>query len=109
MNGSCPEESRARCPWLAALEAMACQVPVISTNAGGIPEIMIDGVTGFMSNVGNIDEMAANAIKLFSNEELLNQFKQQALEQAKTYDIEKVLPRYEAYYEKVLQQETVTA
>src|SRR6185436_4776607 len=92
---------------LAALEAMACQVPVISTNAGGIPEIMIDGVTGFMSAVGNVDEMSANAIKLLSNDELLNQFKQQALEHAKMYDLEKVLPKYEAYYEKVMQQETV--
>lgn len=94
---------------LAALEAMACQVPVISTNAGGIPEIIIDGVTGFMSNVGNVDEMAANAIKLLSDEELLNQFKQQALEHAKKYDIEKILPKYEAYYEKVVQQNLIPA
>ena len=94
---------------LAALEAMACQVPVISTNAGGIPEIMVQGVTGFMSSVGNVEEMAENAVKLISNEELLNQFKQQALEHAKKYDIEKVLPKYESYYEKVLNHEAVTA
>jgi glycosyltransferase involved in cell wall biosynthesis len=86
---------------------MACQVPVISTNSGGIPEIMVNNVTGFMSDVGNIDEMAANTIKLLSDEEMLNKFKQQALERAKEFDIEKILPKYEAYYQKVLQQNLV--
>jgi N-acetyl-alpha-D-glucosaminyl L-malate synthase BshA len=92
---------------LAALEAMACQVPVISTNAGGIPEIMVEGVTGFMSNVGDIDDMAKHAVYLLSDEARLNQFKQQALEHAKKYDIEKVLPLYEAFYEKILQKHLV--
>lgn len=94
---------------LAALEAMACQVPVISTNAGGIPEIMIQGVNGFMSKVGDVDDMAKNAIHILSNEDTLNKFKEQALEQAKKYDIEKILPLYENYYEKVIQKSLVSA
>jgi N-acetyl-alpha-D-glucosaminyl L-malate synthase BshA len=87
---------------LAALEAMACQVPVISTNTGGIPEIQIQGVTGFMSNVGDVEDMAANALKIISSDEVLNRFKHQALEQAKRFDIEKILPKYEKFYESVL-------
>ena len=92
---------------LAALEAMACQVPVISSNTGGIPEIMVQGVTGFMSNVGDVEDMAKNAIIILSNDEQLNQFKAQALEHAKKYDIEKILPLYESYYEKVLHKNLV--
>lgn len=93
---------------LAALEAMACQVPVIATNSGGIPEIMVQGVTGFMSNVGDIEEMAKHAVTILSDDALHNQFKMQALEQAKKYDLKKILPLYEAYYEKVLQQAAIT-
>ena len=92
---------------LAALEAMACHVPVIASNTGGIPEIIEQGVTGFMSNVGNVDEMARNAVMILSNEESLNQFKQQAVDRAKEFDVEKILPLYEGYYEKVLQSQLV--
>ncbi len=92
---------------LAALEAMACQVPVIATNSGGIPEIMVQGVTGFMSNVGDIEEMAKHAVTILADDALHNQFKMQALEQAKKYDLKKILPLYEAYYEKVLQQAAI--
>ena len=92
---------------LAALEAMACQVPVIASNAGGIPEIMIQGVTGFMSDVGDVDDMSSRAISILIDDQLHNQFKIQALEHAKKYDLEKVLPKYEAFYEKVLQDSTV--
>lgn len=92
---------------LAALEAMACQVPVIATNSGGIPEIMVQGVTGFMSNVGDIEEMAKHAVTILADDALHNQFKIQALEQAKKYDLKKILPLYEAYYEKVLQQAAI--
>ena len=92
---------------LAALEAMACQVPVIASNAGGIPEIMIQGVTGFMSDVGDVDDMSKRAIFILIDDERHNQFKIQALEHAKKYDLEKVLPKYEAFYEKVLQDSTV--
>lgn len=87
---------------LAALEAMACEVPVISSNTGGIPEINIDGETGYLSNVGDADAMAANAIKILGNDEELKRFKANALIQAKKFDIARILPFYENYYEKVL-------
>lgn len=89
---------------LAALEAMACEVPVISSNTGGIPEINIEGVTGFLSDVGNIDEMAKNTILLLKDEKKLNTFKQNALKQAQKFNIENILPIYVAYYEKVIGQ-----
>ena len=88
---------------LAALEAMACHVPVISTNTGGIPEIVVNGQTGFMSNVGDIDSMDGNALMLLTNENMLSQFKNNAAEHARQFDLVKVLPKYEAYYERVLQ------
>jgi N-acetyl-alpha-D-glucosaminyl L-malate synthase BshA len=90
---------------LAALEAMACQVPVIASDTGGIPEIMVHGVTGFMSKVGDVDDMAKHAVMLLSDEELLDKYKHQALDHAKKYDIETVLPVYEAFYNKVVQQQ----
>lgn len=85
---------------LAALEAMACEVPVISSNAGGIPELNIDGVTGFTSKVGNIEEMTKNALHILS-EENLETFKKNALERAKEFDIEVILPKYEKFYNDV--------
>lgn len=87
---------------LAALEAMACEVPVISSNTGGIPEINIQGNTGYLSEVGNVNEMADNAINILSSEDELSKFKANSLIQAKKFDIANVLPVYEAYYEKVL-------
>jgi L-malate glycosyltransferase len=87
---------------LAALEAMACEVPVISSNTGGIPEIMIQGVTGFMSSVGNVNEMADRALGILSNHSTLMQFKKNALAQAHQFDIEKILPQYENYYEEII-------
>ncbi len=87
---------------LAALEAMACEVPVISSNSGGLPEVNIHGVTGFLSDAGDVDEMAAFAIQLLSNEEMLQQFSQNALMQARRFDLNNILPDYEAYYEEVL-------
>jgi len=89
---------------LAALEAMACEVPVISTNAGGIPEVNIDGVTGYMSEVGDVDDMAANALKILRDPEEHARFRARAYEQAKRFDIKKILPEYEAYYEEVMHQ-----
>ena len=85
---------------LAALEAMACQVPVISSNAGGIPELNINGQTGFTSNIGNIEEMTQNALHVLS-EEHLETFKRNALERAKEFDIVKILPIYEEYYSHI--------
>ncbi len=89
---------------LAALEAMACQVPVISSNSGGLPEVNIEGVTGYLSDPGNVDEMAENAIKLLQDEEMLAQFRANALAQAQRFDIDNVLPHYEAYYKEVLKR-----
>ena len=86
---------------LAALEAMACHVPVISSNAGGLPEVNVDGVTGFMSDVGDTNAMATNAIKLLKNPELLESFRQNAYKRAREFAIEDIVPQYEAYYEKV--------
>lgn len=87
---------------LAALEAMACSVPVISTNSGGIPEVNVNGFSGYMSNVGDIDDMAKNAISILKDEATLNLFKDNALEQAKKFDIAKILPIYEKLYEQLL-------
>lgn len=92
---------------LAALEAMACEVPVISSNSGGLPEVNLHGVTGFLSDPGNTDEMAQHAISLLQNEELLQQFRQNALRQAKRFDLNNILPHYEAYYEEVLERSVV--
>ena len=87
---------------LAALEAMACEVPVISSNVGGLPEVNIHGKTGFLSDVGNVDEMAENAIRILKDDAILQQFSKNALAQAKLFDIKNILPRYEAYYEHIL-------
>lgn len=89
---------------LAALEAMACQVPVISSNVGGIPEINLHGKTGFLSELGDVDDMAKNTLKLLQDDALLKQFSQQAFEQAQQFDLKYVLPKYEAYYEQVIHQ-----
>ncbi len=87
---------------LSALEAMACEVPVISTNAGGLPEVNIHGVTGFLSDIGNYEEMAANALTLLEDDEMLLKFRKNALEQAKTFDLNTVLDQYAAVYEEMI-------
>ncbi len=87
---------------LAALEAMAMSVPVISSNTGGIPEVNVHGVTGFLSNVGDVSDMAQNAIKLLESDSLLSKFKMNALNRAKDFSLEKVLPLYERIYKQVL-------
>jgi N-acetyl-alpha-D-glucosaminyl L-malate synthase BshA len=87
---------------LAALEAMAAETPVISTNTGGLPEVNINNETGFLSNLGDIDSMAQNAIYLLKDEKLLNQFKKNAYNQAAKFSIDSVLPKYEAVYKKAL-------
>lgn len=89
---------------LSALEAMACEVPVLSSNAGGLPEVNIHGVTGYMSDVGNVEEMAAYAIRLLSNDELHQEFRKNALIQAQKFDIHNIIPQYEAYYEAILEK-----
>jgi len=92
---------------LAALEAMACEVPVISSNSGGLPEVNIHGVTGFLSDPGNIEEMGHYATELLQNETMLQQFRQNALAQAKRFDLNNILPDYEAYYAEVLARSSV--
>ncbi len=87
---------------LAALEAMACEVPVISSNAGGIPEVNIDGVTGYMCDVGDVNGMATRCIELLSDPVKLNTFRKNAYQQAKRFDIEAILPEYESYYQEVI-------
>ncbi|MGZ3883462.1 MAG: N-acetyl-alpha-D-glucosaminyl L-malate synthase BshA [Bacteroidia bacterium] len=93
---------------LAALEAMASHLPVISTNTGGLPEVNRHGITGFLSNVGDVDDMAANTIKLLSDPKLLAEFKRNAFAQAQEFDIAKILPLYENLYQRVVNRETVS-
>ena len=87
---------------LAALEAMACELPVIATNTGGIPELIDHGKNGFLSAVGDIDSMANNMISIFQDENLLLNFKRSALEKAKMYDIQHILPKYEHFYQSII-------
>ena len=89
---------------LAALEAMACEVPVISSNAGGIPEVNINGVTGFLSDVGDVDSMAQNAITLLKDPEMLKTFRKNALKQAHNFDLKTILLQYEEIYNRVVNQ-----
>jgi len=87
---------------LAALEAMACRVPVISSNSGGLSEVNFEGVSGYLSDVGNIEEMAENALKILKDDVKLEEFKDNALAVAKQFDIKNILPLYEALYQKAI-------
>lgn len=87
---------------LAALEAMACEVPVISSNTGGIPEVNLHGVTGYLSNVGDVEDMTKNALSILENDETLLRFKKNALLQAQKFDLNKILRQYENLYERLL-------
>jgi len=92
---------------LSALEAMAMKVPVISTNSGGLPEVNLQGKTGFLSRVGDVDEMAANSIRLLKDKNLWQEFSENAFNQAKKFDLDKVLPLYEKLYKQTLANEAV--
>jgi L-malate glycosyltransferase len=86
---------------LAALEAMACEVPVISSNTGGLPELNIDGKTGFLSPVGDVEDMTRKALFILDKDNLPT-FKANALQRAKEFDISRILPLYESYYQQVM-------
>ncbi len=87
---------------LAALEAMACGVPVISSNSGGLPEVNLEGFSGFLSEVGDVDSMAANALQIVQNQETLDQFKANAIQTAEKFDIHHILPLYEEVYQRAI-------
>ncbi|MDG1476339.1 MAG: N-acetyl-alpha-D-glucosaminyl L-malate synthase BshA [Vicingaceae bacterium] len=87
---------------LAALEAMAAKTPVISTNTGGIPEVNEHGISGFLSNVGDVEDMATNTLKILENDTTLEKFKAGAYQQAKKFDINTILPVYENLYKSVI-------
>ncbi|WP_434035965.1 N-acetyl-alpha-D-glucosaminyl L-malate synthase BshA [Formosa sp. 4Alg 33] len=87
---------------LAALEAMASGVPVISSNTGGIPEVNINGITGFLSDVGDIENMSENAIYILSDEARLEQFKHNAKERSYVFDLHNIVPQYEKLYEQTI-------
>jgi len=87
---------------LAALEAMAAGVPVVSTNVGGLSEIIVPGVTGYMSNVKDIDSMTNQALDILRNNDTLKSFKTRAADHAKKYDISTIVPQYEKLYQRFL-------
>jgi L-malate glycosyltransferase len=93
---------------LAALEAMACEVPVISSNTGGLPELNVQGVTGFMSNIGDVDDMVKNAFFILQDENLPT-FRANALARAKEFDTNVIVPMYESFYEKIVEETMVLA
>lgn len=91
---------------LAALEAMACEVPVVSSDAGGLPELNINGVTGFVCKIGDVEDMTEKSLFILDDKNL-STFKNNALERAKEFDVTKILPMYEAFYFKILNQTKV--
>ncbi|NJN27237.1 MAG: N-acetyl-alpha-D-glucosaminyl L-malate synthase BshA [Cyclobacteriaceae bacterium] len=88
---------------LAALEAMACEVPVISTNVGGLPELNVHGYSGYLSDVGDVASMTKYALEIL-DEKNLQRFKSNALARATEFELSKILPQYETYYEEVLEK-----
>jgi N-acetyl-alpha-D-glucosaminyl L-malate synthase BshA len=89
---------------LAALEAMACKVPVVSSNTGGLTELNKEGFSGFLSDVGDIDDMAKNSIYILEDCQRLNEFKENALQRAKDFELSKIVPIYENFYSEVIEK-----
>ncbi len=89
---------------LAALEAMALEVPVISTNAGGIPEVNVHGETGYLSEIGDVEDMSKNAIHILSDESRHQQFRANAFKKAQEFNVQKIVPQYEALYERAIER-----
>ena len=87
---------------LAALEAMALNVPVVSSNTGGLPELNINGNSGYTSDIGDIESMSSNAIRILSDKSLKRKYRSQAFENAKKYDIKKIIPLYEEIYNEAM-------
>ena len=83
---------------MAALEAMAAKTAIISTNTGGLPEVNIQGKTGFLSNLGDINDMAKNAISILKDDSTLQSFKQNAKDHTRKFSLENILPVYEDLY-----------
>ena len=88
---------------LVALESMLHKVPVISTNAGGLSEVNIDGISGYLSPIGDVKQMANNTIKVLSNDKLYKKLQEGAFEQAISFDISNIIPEYEEVYKKALE------
>lgn len=93
---------------LAALEAMACEVPVISSNTGGIPELNVQGVTGFLSPIGDVEDMSRKALFVLDKDNL-PRFKESALRRAQEFDITRILPLYENYYTRIMEKTAMRA
>ncbi len=92
---------------LAALEAFACQVPVVSSNAGGLPEVNIHGETGFLADFGDVAAMVDYSVQILESDERLAFFRRNALQQAKQFELHNILPLYEALYERTLAAQAV--
>ena len=89
---------------LAALEAMVMGVPVISSNTGGIPEVNVQGITGYLSNVGDVEDMAKNAVYILSDSLRLKTFRENAIKHAHTFNVEAIVGQYETIYDKLLEE-----
>lgn len=89
---------------LAALEAMACEIPVISTNVGGLPEVNIHGVTGYLCDLGDVDDMAQKSLVIITDDVIHQKFRAAAVAHAKTFDINAIVPQYEQFYEEIIEK-----
>lgn len=94
---------------LAALEAMACEVPVISTNIGGLPEVNIDGVTGYLCDIGDCETMSQRALEILSDPEVHQRFQVNARKQAEKFNIDFIIPQYEQYYTSIIEKVSGTS